>query len=104
MLKTFKADIRLEVICNTKTSKIVIKANAKKEVIARELGAFLISQIGKGSNYTGTSRREEYRIVLELDLKNDDFRVSSNTETDGLRWMILLLALLELERSKISPI
>ncbi len=101
----FKADIRLEITYNTKTDKITIKSNAKKETVRRILEDFLTSQVGdRDKNYIGTGRKEEYKIVLELDLKNDDFRVSSDTGSDGSTWGIFFLALYELERSKILPI
>ncbi|MEK9183666.1 MAG: hypothetical protein AAB890_01150 [Patescibacteria group bacterium] len=100
----FKTDIRLEVTYNIKTNEIVIRANANKKVVRKVLEDFLLSEADRKKDHTMMNVREEYKIVLELDLKNDDRRICSVIGNTSVEEQIFVLVLLELKQLKILPI
>ncbi|OGN02310.1 MAG: hypothetical protein A2655_03795 [Candidatus Yanofskybacteria bacterium RIFCSPHIGHO2_01_FULL_43_42] len=80
-----KADIVLKINFNlNRPDKTVIKTNAKREAISEILGAWLSCQIGQGKDNREPNRKDEYEIVIKLDLSDDTFFTDSDTGNKGL--------------------
>lgn len=72
--------IRVEIIHNVKDpDKSLIKTNVRKGMVSGILGEWIHSQIGCGEDKREVKEKDIYRIIIELDLRNDAFRTASDT-------------------------
>jgi len=80
-----KTDIVIVINFNMKESKkISIKTNAKEEAVEGILENWIRSQLGAGKDTNKIKEREEYEIVIKLDLDGDVFHTSSDTGNKSL--------------------
>lgn len=97
-----RGDIRFEIIYKFNDhGNDLIKTNAKKEVISDILEEWLRSQIGRGEDKGEAKELDSYRIVIELDLRDDTFHTISNTGNAGLTAGIILDIVKRLENINI---
>ena len=86
-----KADIIMEINFNIKEpSKTVIKTNARREAVSEILEAWIFSQIGQGKDSRESNKKNEYTIVIKLDLSDDTFSTDSDTGNKGLTCGIVI--------------
>ena len=86
-----EGNIRIEITHNIKyPNKSLIKTNVNKKMISGILGEWTYSQIGRGENKKEVKKRDIYRIIIELDLRDDTFRTTSNTGNADLTAGIIL--------------
>lgn len=98
-----RADIVIQVIFNLKEpDKTVIKTNAKEEAVEEILEAWLAGQVGRGKDEREPVKKEEYRVVIGLDLEDDTFSTSSDTGNKNLTCGIIASAFSRLGDLKIT--
>lgn len=91
MSKTAVADVVVEITFNVnQPEKTTIRTNAKKDAVAEVLEAWLSSQMGQGEDKGEPDRKDEYRIVIKLDLSQDIFHTTSDTGNKGLTCGIVI--------------
>ena len=79
------ADVVLKINFNlNEPDKTVIKTNARKEAISEILEAWLSCQVGQGKDSREPNRKDEYEIVIKLDLSDDTFFTNSDTGNKSL--------------------
>lgn len=98
-----RADIIIEIVYNLKEpDKTEIKTNAKKEALEEILGAWLTDQVGKGRDDRKPVKKEEYRVVIGLNLNDDSFLTNSDTGNKGLTCGIVMSVFNRLDGIKVS--
>lgn len=70
--------------------KPTIKSDIKREYWEEVLSGFLQDQMGKGKDNTPAEERDEYEIIIQLDVSDDSFYVKHNCGNKGLRDGILM--------------
>ncbi len=100
-----KVDIVVVINFNMNESKkISIKTNAKKEAVEGILENWIYSQLGAGKDTSKTKEREEYEIVIKLDLDGDVFHTSSDTGNKSLTCGLVMHVFSNLKKISIENI
>ncbi len=81
-----------------------IKTNAKKEAVEGILENWIRSQLGAGKDTNKIKEKEEYEIVIKLDLDGDIFHTSSDTGNKSLTCGLVMDVFSNLKKIPISNI
>lgn len=86
-----KIDIVIEINFNlNEPEKTVIKTNAKKEAVTGILEEWLCRQIGQGKDDREPNKKNEYKVMIKLDLNDDMFFTGSDTGNESLTCGIVI--------------
>lgn len=86
------ADVYVKIQYNfkqPKKTKIITNARNKERVL-EILEGFVSANIGQGKDTSAPIEREEYEIIIGIDLSSDTFHVTSNTGNKGLTCGIIM--------------
>lgn len=90
--------MRTQIKYNLKENNFHIVSQVKKEQIKEIIGDVLRAQIGAGSDLREPEERPLYTIIIDLELEDDTFNVSSDTGNKSLTAGILMQLLKESEK------
>lgn len=98
-----KTDVVVEVLFSIKNrEKTVIRTNANKEGLKSILSNWLRGQTGSGKDTQKPNEKDEYRIVIGLDLSNDTFYTKSDTGNKSLTCGIVADVFKRLDEIKVE--
>ena len=84
--------------------KTRIQTNIKLEELGGLLEAYLSIQIGKGKDDRGATKKENYEIVIGLDMSDDTFYTKSDTGNKGLTCGIIMEVFKNLDKLNIEKL
>lgn len=86
-----KTDLGIQIKYNVPTDTYtILKTNIKKERIRDFLEDWLMTQVGAGKDTRKRVDRDDYIVSIGLDLSDDTFTISSNTNNEGLTCGIIM--------------
>lgn len=92
--------MRTQIKYNLKENTFRITSEVKEEHIKDIIGNVLRAQIGTGSDERKSAEKTEYIIIIDLELEDDTFKVSSDTGNKSLTTGILMQLLQEYGKEK----
>lgn len=99
-----KFDLVVEISYNMdKSEDSIVKTNIKKEQLKDLLGEYLRAQMGKGEDKRKANEKDEYKITIQLDLRDDTFYTSSDTGNACLTCGIVVHVYEILDKLKVLP-
>lgn len=105
MSLNFRPDVVLELTYNyDDRSASIIKTNAKPEAVQEILEAWIHGQIGQGRDDSEAKELSEYKITIQLDMRDDTFITSSDTGNKSLTCGLVMDILRRLDNVKIEPL
>lgn len=93
-MSTVTVDLRFDMGSGVAT--FTDATTVRPEALAEVVEAFLRCQIGAGQDKTPPDTRDVYSIRIDLDLRDDSFRVQHDCGNKGLRDGILMAVLKQL--------
>lgn len=98
-----KADVVVEITFNLNNpERTIIRTNAKNEAVKEILEAWLFGQIGQGGDKREPNKKDEYKIVIRLDLSDDTFYTTSDTGNKGLTCGLVMNVFSKLSQATIT--
>jgi len=84
------SDLAIDLKYDIKNDKFYVRTNVKQDKVADLVSTFLQGQVGAGKDEREAADRSVYSIKMRVDLSDDSFETSSDTNNYGLRDGILM--------------
>lgn len=86
-----KTDIIVKIKYNLKEpDETIIETNANEEAVSEILETWLSGQINRGKDDSQCNEKDEFEVVIRLDLSNDTFSTNSDTNNKSVTCGIVI--------------